>query len=280
MLCALFYCFTPIAGAEDAESTNGVKNSIEEGSSGLIILKEAEVEEPEPERVFRPDDSNSFISDEIAESPEMQDEANPPETGSEEQIDENQSGSESEYLLDDGLPRVGYLIDQDGNRITFEQYKGKIVLLSFIYLECRHGHCPLLTKRMNFIGRKFPDRLGADIQLVTVSFDPDVDTVTMLKEYSALWESDPSRWAFLTGKKGDIADIAAKYGIIFIWNEKEQAYDHSVRTFLLDRSGEVVRIYKGMNYNLWEVINDIKILLTGKKLEIQTEKESGRQSRP
>ena len=133
---------------------------------------------------------------------------------------------------------------------------------------------------MNFIGRKFPDRLGADIQLVSISFDPDVDTVTMLKEHSALWESDPSRWAFLTGKKGDIADIAAKYGIIFVWNEKEQAYNHSVRTFLLDRSGEVVRIYKGMNYNLWEVINDIKILLTGKKLEIQTEKESGRPSRP
>jgi len=286
----LISCGIGSVAAEETDSpalTETVVDEINQSSNGLIVLQEAVVEEREPEQVFRPEDLSPYLLEELPSEPEI---TNIPEPSTDPEIpgmtettgetalgDELTQGSsdgdvqelpeEESIIPDDGFRRNSYLLDQDGNKVTLEQYKGKIVLLTFFYMECRYGHCPLITKRMNFISRKFPDRLGSEIQLVSISFDPDIDTVSRLREYSAQWESDPSRWAFLTGEKGDIVDTAMKYGIIFLWNQKDNSYDHSVRTFLLDKSGDVARVYKGMNYNIWEVINDIKVLLQGRKLE-------------
>jgi len=167
------------------------------------------------------------------------------------------------------LTRNGYLLDQDGHKINMVDFLGKVVLMDFIYTGCKTGHCMYLNNKMRFISKKFRDELGTELRLASITFDPEVDTVDVLKEYSANWESDPARWAFLTGARGDIMDIMKKFDILFMWDAKDESYNHSMRTILIDRTGHVVREYHGMGYKLQNVINDIKALLDNRPLPPQ-----------
>jgi len=167
------------------------------------------------------------------------------------------------------LTRHGYFLDQNGNKINMVDFLGKIVLMDFIYTGCKSGHCVYLNNKMRFISKKFRDELGTELQLASITFDPEVDTVDVLKEYSANWASDPARWAFLTGSRGDIMDIMEKFNILFMWDAEDESYNHSMRTILIDRSGHVVREYHGMGYKLQSVINDIKALLDNRSLPPQ-----------
>jgi len=165
------------------------------------------------------------------------------------------------------LKRDGFLINQNGDKVTMEQFRGKIVLLDFIYTTCKYGHCQYLSKKMEYLAKRFIDSVGTEIQLVSVTFDPEYDTAEVLKKYSADYEMDSSRWVFLTGQAGDIVDLAEKYGIIFRWNKDDGSFNHSMRTILLDRSGQTVGIYRGMNYKLQNAIDGIQALLDGKELK-------------
>ncbi len=165
------------------------------------------------------------------------------------------------------MTRDGFFLDQAGNEVVIEDYRGKIVLMDFIYTSCRYGHCQYLNNKMKFISRKLLENVGKNVQLVSISFDPEIDSVEVMSEYSKKYEPDPRRWAFLTGGPGDVADLAERYNIIFRWDMKDDAYNHSMKTILLDREGNVVREYRGMGYKLQKVIDDIKIMLSGKTLE-------------
>ena len=43
-----------------------------------------------------------------------------------------------------------------------------------------------------------------DLRLVTVTVDPERDTVRVLHDYAGKRQADPERWFFLTGKKDDV----------------------------------------------------------------------------
>ena len=168
-------------------------------------------------------------------------------------------------------PGKGYLLDQNWNEVRFSDLQEKIVLVTFFYSECKYSHCTYLNNKMKFISRKFVEEVGQDLMLVSISFDPSIDTVENLKEYSAKWEPDPTRWAFLTGDEADIVRLSKRFGIKFKWIDGDQSYNHSVRTFLVDQKGEIVRTYRGMDYNHRDAIDDIKNLLKGETLTVQEE---------
>ncbi len=165
----------------------------------------------------------------------------------------------------------GYFLDQAGNRVRLADLKGKIVLLDFIYSDCKHGICQYLNRKMNFIGSKFKERLGKDLVLVSLSFD-DKDTPQTLAAFAANWENDPKKWAYLSGLPGDISAACKDYGIAFRWNEKEGFFEHTVRTILIGRDGTALKAYRGHDYKMQEAVDDIAALLAGKTVAPSMEK--------
>lgn len=157
----------------------------------------------------------------------------------------------------------GFFLDQAGNKVRLADYRGKLVLMDFIYSDCKHGICQYLDKKMNFVANKHKARLGKDLVLVSLSFD-DKDTPQTLAGFAAKWEKDPAKWAYLSGLPGDIVETCGEYGVVVRWNEQEALFEHTVRTILIGRDGKLLKTYRGRDYKMQEAVDDIANLLAGK----------------
>lgn len=103
------------------------------------------------------------------------------------------------------LPRItlgpGFsLIDQDGNRLTNEDMRGKITLYNITHTRCT-SPCPETSKIMKDVQVRLEgvDTGGIPVELVTISVDPERDTPETLLAYAESLDADLNKWHFATG---------------------------------------------------------------------------------
>lgn len=103
------------------------------------------------------------------------------------------------------LPRItlapGFsLTDQDGNRLTNEDMRGKITLYNFTHSTCAPP-CPQTSLVMKEVQDRLSevDTRGLPVELVTISIDPDHDTPQVLRAYAESVGADLDTWHFATG---------------------------------------------------------------------------------
>ena len=87
---------------------------------------------------------------------------------------------------------------------------------------------------MNFALKDVADEVPADVCLVSITCDPDIDTPETLARYAELFSAEPDRWKFLTGKMSDLERIANENFQVAL---KKQ--EHSERAFVVDRQGHL-----------------------------------------
>jgi protein SCO1 len=94
--------------------------------------------------------------------------------------------------------------DQDGRRLRFysDLVKGKTVAINFIFTTCT-TICPPLTATFRKVQQELGDRLGRDLQLISISVDPTTDVPERLKAFAARFKAGPG-WTFVTGDKQEI----------------------------------------------------------------------------
>ena len=150
----------------------------------------------------------------------------------------------------------------------FDQFDGKIVLLSFIYLSCNEVNgCPLATHVLLKTLRSLPPTLASALSVISVSFDPTNDRPEVLSAYSrSLTEAFP-QWLFATtASEQQLQPILADYGqnrIVDI-NESGRAvgtFSHNLRVFLIDRKRQIRNIYSVSFLHPEILANDIQTLL-------------------
>ena len=86
------------------------------------------------------------------------------------------------------------MTSQSAEPFAFDELKGKVWIASLFFSSCPH-ECKSLNQTISALNRD-PD--FKDVQFVSVSVDPDVDSPQTLAEYSALFDADPDKWFFLT----------------------------------------------------------------------------------
>lgn len=98
------------------------------------------------------------------------------------------------------------LVNQDGKRINLKALldSEKPVLLDFIYGTCT-TICPVLSIGFSHFQKKLGPAAG-NVQLVSISIDPDNDTPEVMKEYLERYDAQPG-WDFLTGNREDIIAV-------------------------------------------------------------------------
>ncbi len=94
---------------------------------------------------------------------------------------------------------------------------------------------------------RFADRLGKDLTLLVVTFDPQSDTVEMLNAYARAHNADAPGWHFLTGPLSEITRMCEAFGIEF-WPE-EGLLSHTLQTAVLDRDGRLAGTIEGTAYS-------------------------------
>jgi protein SCO1/2 len=149
------------------------------------------------------------------------------------------------------VPDFG-LLNQDNRAIHLAQYRGRPLMLTFIYTRCPlPDFCPRTSKNFSEVHRRLQSvkQSSRKPRLLTVSFDPDFDTPAVLREYARRYmnPADFEEWVFATGTKEQIKEIAGYFGLIY-YPESGQI-THTLVTALIGPDGKLVRLIHGSQWD-------------------------------
>ena len=152
-------------------------------------------------------------------------------------------------------------VDQDGKKKTFRAFRGSRVVLTFIYTKCPiPTFCPMMDRHFATLQEHFQDDPALkDVHLVTVSFDPAVDTPPVLKKHARELMADLTRWTFLTGDRDDIDKFATRFGMS-VARAPNDARDitHNLRTAVISAEGKLLKMYTGNQWTPKDILEDLK----------------------
>ena len=147
------------------------------------------------------------------------------------------------------------LTNFDGSVITEKQLDNKISIVSFIFTQCE-GACPIMSENMSILQERFAS--SNEIQFLSITTDPDYDTLEVLDEYSSNY-SNKNNWYFLRGNIIDVIELSEKG---FFLSAALLPAGHSTRLVLVDKQLNIRKYYEGtIESNIFELQSDIVTLL-------------------
>lgn len=152
------------------------------------------------------------------------------------------------------------LTDQTGQRVALSQFAGKVVALTFIYTSCPlPDYCFRLSNNFGRLNKRFADRMGRDLVLLSITFDPVNDQPKILAKYASTWKADPESWHFLTGTLPDVKAVCRLFGLNF-WQD-EGLLTHSLHTVIIDRQGKLAANLEGNEFTAEQLGDLVKATL-------------------
>jgi protein SCO1 len=156
------------------------------------------------------------------------------------------------------------LTDQDRRRVRLSKFAGKVVALNFVYTRCAlPNFCYRSSNNFGILQKRFKDRMGRDLILLTVTFDPVHDQPDVLAKYAATWKADPRTWHFLTGPAADIRRVCDLFGEDFF--QDEGLMNHSLHTALIGRDGKLLSNLEGNDFTAAQLGDLTESVLNGKR---------------
>ncbi|MGH6943753.1 MAG: SCO family protein [Geminicoccaceae bacterium] len=165
---------------------------------------------------------------------------------------ETQLGDREKYFqpIDKKAPEFK-LEDAGGRQVGLADFRGKVVVLHFIYTSCPDV-CPLHAERIAEIQamvNRTPMR--EQVQFVSITTDPERDTPEVMRGYGPAHGLDPANWVFLTSGPKRPEDttrkLAERFGHKF--TKTEDGYQiHGVVTHVIDREGRWRANFHGLKF--------------------------------
>ena len=164
-------------------------------------------------------------------------------------------------------------INQNGKVITQKDYKGKIYVADFFFTTCQ-SICPKMTNNMVWLQNQIKN--NPKVLLLSHSVTPDIDSVSVLKEYAIRKGVIDSKWNLVTGNKKEIYFMARKSYLAVKTGKPSEMYDmvHTENFVLVDAKRQVRGFYDGTNLdgpteegvkNVKQLLEDILFLCSDKK---------------
>jgi protein SCO1/2 len=139
------------------------------------------------------------------------------------------------------------LLDQAGMAVALSALRGKVVAVTFVYTRCPlPDYCPRMIANFRAVRARFADRIGRDLVLLTITFDPRYDSPDVLRTYAAGHGADVQGWHFLTGDASRIERVCAAFGIEYF--PDEGLITHSLQTAVIDREGRLAATVEGKDF--------------------------------
>ncbi|HET7535786.1 MAG TPA: SCO family protein [Candidatus Didemnitutus sp.] len=149
------------------------------------------------------------------------------------------------------------LLDQEGRTVSVSSFRGKQVMLNFIFTRCPVATmCPAATMRMMALQKAAKEAGIKDVEFVSISLDPEYDTPGVLKEYAEVRGIDTSNFTFLTGPDAAVRHLLAQMGII---REFEgETIKHTLATVLINPQGRIAHRVDGSTWDTQEFLSKMK----------------------
>ncbi len=141
-----------------------------------------------------------------------------------------------------------------------DEQKGKVVAVFFGYTYCPDV-CPASLGELKQALKRLGDQ-AKDVEVLFITVDPQRDTPEKISQYAAAF--DP-RIRGLTGSMAELEPVWQAYGVYREERptQKEGVYlvDHSTRTYLIDRQGNL-RVTLAFGTPVDDLVSDVKYLLS------------------
>ena len=149
------------------------------------------------------------------------------------------------------------LYDQTGQVVSAARFRGKQIMLNFIFTRCQVATmCPLATANMTAAQRKAREAGITNIEFISITLDPDYDTPGVLLTYAKQRGIDTGNFSFLTGPEGAIKDLLAQFGVLAEF--EGSILKHTVSTLLIDAQGKIVWRTDGSQWSPDEFVRKMK----------------------
>ena len=152
------------------------------------------------------------------------------------------------------------LVNQNNNIVTNDFYDGKIYVADFFFTTCP-GICPIMKENMIDLQNEFI--YDDQIMLLSHTVTPEIDSVSVLKDYSIENGVLDSKWNLVTGDKKQIYNLARKSYLVAEDVESDLKYDmiHTENFVLIDPLRRIRGFYDGTNDDsIDKLIEDIYLL--------------------
>jgi protein SCO1 len=156
--------------------------------------------------------------------------------------------------LPDGVRAPDFVLhDQDGRKLTMRSFRGKPVVVTFLYSNCRDT-CPATAQQI----RGALDDLGHDVPALAISVDPGADTERSARKFLAE-QNMTGRMTWALGQRNQLAPLWQAYGT----TPQTVQQEHMARAVLVDARG-----YQRVGYPMQEtspdmIAHDLKVLESG-----------------
>ncbi|PEE79866.1 SCO family protein [Bacillus toyonensis] len=150
--------------------------------------------------------------------------------------------------------------DQNGKKFGSSELKDKVLVADFIFTSCETV-CPPMTANMAKLQNMLQKEGIKDVEFVSFSVDPEVDTPEKITEFMKVYEMDAKRTHFLTGYTRPEIEKFAKdnFQTLVTKPENNTQVIHGTSFYLVDKDGKVVKKYSGLQNTPYEdMIRDIK----------------------
>ena len=129
--------------------------------------------------------------------------------------------------------------DQEGQLFNKNRLVNKITVLDFMFTSCT-GPCPLMTSNMATLYQEF--RNVMEVQFVSVTVDPFIDSESKLKEYADFVGVDDDRWQFIRSDIESTKDLKQN-GFMLYAGKLPQG--HAIKFILIDEEGNIRKYFDG-----------------------------------
>jgi protein SCO1/2 len=155
----------------------------------------------------------------------------------------------------------GAFVDQDGRRIRLHEWRGRPLILSFIYTRCPlPDFCPAIESRLAMVQQRIKtDPTLRGTAIVAITIDPGYDTPAVLKHHAAARGADPAIWRFVTGTTAEIDAFGRQFGIMVRRGDgSPNDIEHNLRTIVVSRDGRIVHVEDGAAWRVEDLVGALR----------------------
>lgn len=169
-----------------------------------------------------------------------------------------------------GRPIGDYtLLDRNGQPVRLASYRGKPLLVSFIYTGCFQV-CPTTTRALDETVRALQGRFGNNqFNVISVGFNQPADSPQALKAFAAQHRISQPNWDFLSPPAPIVGPLTRDFG--FRYEATAAGFDHVLQVTLVDAQGRVARQVYGDKVAADALGEPLKQMLAGAPLPPQTQ---------